>query len=119
MWFLLVVPPLALACLLPRFNFANFPALTFEQVDRSVFRNVDHAFHAMAQGGNLPCILNAANEVTVQLFLEDKIGFTDIATLNGLAMESCPFIAQPDLDALLETDAAARRWVKDNARIHI
>jgi 1-deoxy-D-xylulose-5-phosphate reductoisomerase len=102
----------------PRFNFANFPALTFEQVDRSVFRNVDHAFQAMAGGGNLPCILNAANEVNVQLFLEDKIGFADIAVLNGRALEVCPFIQTPDLEALLETDAATRRWVLENARIY-
>lgn len=111
--------PLRMTNSFPRFNFANFPSLTFEQVDRTVFCNVDHAFRAMAQGGNLPCILNAANEVSVQLFLEEKIGFADIATLNGLAMANVPFIAQPDLDALFETDAAARRWVLEHARIHI
>ena len=103
----------------PRFNFAAFPTLTFEQVDRQVFQNVDHAFAAMAKGGNAACTLNAANEVTVQLFLEGKIRFTDIADLNGRAMSACPFIPQPDLEALYATDAEARRWVVEHTTIQI
>ncbi|MEM7040001.1 MAG: 1-deoxy-D-xylulose-5-phosphate reductoisomerase, partial [Bacteroidota bacterium] len=95
----------------PRFNFLDYPSLTFEQVDREVFENVAHAFAAMGKGGNLPCILNAANEVTVQLFLEEKIRFTEIAALNGAAMAAIPYVQQPGLADLLETDAAARRWV--------
>lgn len=99
----------------PRFNFLDYPQLTFEQVDRKVFRNVEHAFAAMGKGGNLPCILNAANEVTVKLFLEEKIRFTDIAELNGKAMAAGSFEAKPDLANLQETDTWARAWVNEQA----
>ena len=67
----------------------------------------------MALGGNAACILNAANEVTVQLFLEEKIGFTDIATLNGLAMKALPLVPEATLEQLFETDRQARAWVLD------
>lgn len=100
----------------PRFEFPLYPSLTFEQVDRDVFRNLSHAYEAMRRGGNAPCILNAANEVTVQMFLEGKIRFTDIAELNGEAMEKVSFVAKPDLDALLATDASARIWVEENIK---
>lgn len=99
----------------PRFNFLDYPQLTFEQVDREVFQNVAHAFAAMGKGGNLPCLLNAANEVTVQLFLEEKIRFTDIADLNGRAMAAGSFEAAPDLAALQESDDWARAWVLEQA----
>lgn len=101
----------------PRFNFLNYPSLSFEQPDRNAFRNLQHAFDAMERGGNAPCMLNAANEVTVQLFLEEKIGFLDIATLNGEAMAQGAFEKAPDLDCLLETDAWARSWVREQARL--
>lgn len=100
----------------PRFNFLDYPALTFEQPDRDAFRNLQHAFDAMKRGGNAPCILNAANEITVQLFLEEKIGFLDIAKLNGEAMVAGAFEKTPDLQCLLDTDAWAREWVMEQAR---
>ena len=100
----------------PRFNFLDYPALTFEQPDRDAFRNLQHAFDAMKRGGNAPCILNAANEITVQLFLEEKIGFLDIAKLNGEAMVAGAFEKTPDLQCLLDTDARAREWVMEQAR---
>lgn len=100
----------------PRFEFPLYPSLTFEQVDSDIFRNLEHAFSAMRRGGNAPCILNAANEVTVQKFLQGKIRFTDIAELNGEAMEKVSFVAKPDLDALLATDAAARTWVEEEIK---
>jgi 1-deoxy-D-xylulose-5-phosphate reductoisomerase len=95
----------------PRFPFSRYPALTFEDIDRDVFANLKHAFEAMNRGGNAACILNAANEVTVQLFLEDKIKFTDIADLNGLALHTLPFLADPSLEQLFESDRQARDWV--------
>lgn len=100
----------------PRFNFLNYPSLTFEPADKEVFQNLGHAFSAMSKGGNLPCILNAANEITVQLFLEEQIEFTDIARLNGEAMAAGEFIASPQLSDLLETDQWARAWVTDKAK---
>lgn len=98
----------------PRYDFSSQATLHFEPVDRSVFRCVDLAYHAMGKGGNLPCALNAANEETVRLFLEGAIGFTAIAELNERAIERVPYIAQPTLDDLFFTDAAARQWVSEN-----
>jgi 1-deoxy-D-xylulose-5-phosphate reductoisomerase len=95
----------------PRFNFADYASLTFEAPRPEVFRNLASAFEAMRRGGNLACILNAANEVTVQLFLQEKIGFLDIAEINASAMEALPYIAHPSLEDLFETDTATRAWV--------
>jgi 1-deoxy-D-xylulose-5-phosphate reductoisomerase len=95
----------------PRFPFARYPALTFEDIDRDVFSNLKHAFQAMNMGGNAACILNAANEVTVRLFLEDQIKFTDIADLNGHALNTLPHLKEASLEQLLETDRQAREWV--------
>ncbi len=99
----------------PRFSFADYASLTFEGCDRNVFRNLQHAFDAMEKGGNMPCMLNAANEVSVQLFLEEKIGFLDIAELNGAAMTAGGFEANPDLETLLASDEAARAYVREHA----
>lgn len=100
----------------PRFPFSKYPSLTFEDVDRDVFTNVRHAFDAMGMGGNAPCILNAANEITVRLFLEEKIKFTDIADLNGHALHALPHIADATLEELLETDRSARAWVMEQVQ---
>lgn len=98
-----------------RFNFLNYPQLTFEQVDRDVFRNLGLAFEAMERGGNLACILNAANEVTVRLFLDGKISFLGIAELNEAAMRTLPFLPQPSLEDLFAIDTETRRWVSEKA----
>ena len=63
----------------PRFDFAKYPALTFEKPDTETFRNLALAFEALAQGGNMPCVLNAANEVAVEEFLQDRIGFLQMS----------------------------------------
>ncbi|MEL6191590.1 MAG: 1-deoxy-D-xylulose-5-phosphate reductoisomerase [Bacteroidota bacterium] len=94
-----------------RFNFADFPSLTFEQVDTKVFRNLALAFEAMEKGGNIPCILNAANEVTNALFRKGEISFLDMADMNHQAMESVTFIERPTLNQLFETDTLTREWV--------
>ncbi|MEM7511318.1 MAG: 1-deoxy-D-xylulose-5-phosphate reductoisomerase [Bacteroidota bacterium] len=94
-----------------RFNFADFPSLTFEQVDTKVFRNLALAFEAMEKGGNIPCILNAANEVTNALFRKGEISFLDMADMNHRAMESVTFIERPTLNQLFETDTLTREWV--------
>ncbi len=95
----------------PRLPFAKYPSLTFEDIDMDVFANLKHAFTAMKMGGNAACILNAANEVTVKLFLEEKIRFTDIADLNGAALHALPHLPAASLEQLFETDTAARAWV--------
>lgn len=95
----------------PRFNFLDYPSLTFEQVDQAVFKNLALAYQAMDQSGTTPCVLNAANEVTNLLFRQEKISFLDIADLNEAAMAAIPHVAAPQLADLLEADAAAREWV--------
>ncbi len=92
-----------------RFNFINYPQLTFEQPDLNTFRNLQLAYDAMDAGGNLPCILNAANEITVAAFLQDKIGFLDIAKINEKAMQAVSFQKSTSLESLIETDHEARR----------
>ncbi len=89
---------------LPRLDFANYPNLTFERPDRQTFRCLDLAYRAIRRGGNLPCVMNAANEVAVQRFLDGKIGFLDIADVVETAMQSAHFIPNPTLDDLFETD---------------
>jgi len=91
-----------------RFNFLNYPELTFTQADTKSFRNLELAFTAMEKGGNMPCILNAANEVVVEAFLKDKIGFLQMSEVIEKCMEQMDFIAQPTLNNYLETDKQTR-----------
>ncbi len=98
----------------PRFNFLKYPSLTFESIDKKVFKNLDLAYQAMHLGGTAPCVLNAANEVTNLLFRQGKIAFTDIADLNEAAMQALVTTKVPVLDDLFEADAKARVWVESN-----
>jgi len=91
-----------------RFNFLNYPSLTFAKADTKSFRNLELAFTAMERGGNSPCILNAANEVVVEAFLQDKIGFLAMSDVIEECMQNMQFIAQPTLNNYLETDAHTR-----------
>lgn len=92
----------------PRFNFMDYPQLTFEQADKNTFRNLQLAYDALDQKGTAACALNAANEVAVQLFLEEKIGFLDIARINEEVMINTPFILNPSYEDYVETDRIAR-----------
>jgi 1-deoxy-D-xylulose-5-phosphate reductoisomerase len=80
---------------LPRFNFADYPNLSFESPDFNKFRNLSLAFHAMNQGGSVPCVMNAANEVAVEAFLNDRLGFLQISEVIERTMEKVEFIAKP------------------------
>lgn len=91
-----------------RFNFLDYPQLTFEKADTETFRNLHLAYQALEEGGNLACLLNAANEVTVQAFLEEKIGFLDIAKINERVMRACKFISKPELKDYISSDREAR-----------
>lgn len=93
---------------LPRLDFGRYSNLTFERPDRKAFRCLDLAYRAIACGGNMPCVMNAANEVAVQRFLDGSISFLDIADHVEAAMQSAPFIAEPTLDDLFETDKNIR-----------
>ena len=92
----------------PRFNFMDYPQLTFEQPDRSVFKNLDLAYKAMELEGTAACILNAANEVAVDAFLHEKIQFLDIARINEATMLGVPMIQKPGYSDYVESDALAR-----------
>jgi len=93
----------------PRFNFMDYPQLTFEQADKETFRNLNLAYEAMEKGGTAACALNAANEVAVQLFLEEKIEFLSIAKINELVMNDTTFIAKPSYDDYVAVDQLARQ----------
>jgi 1-deoxy-D-xylulose-5-phosphate reductoisomerase len=92
----------------PRFNFMDYPEFTFHQADRIAFRNLELAYRAMREGGNMPCIINAANEIVVQAFLEDKIGFLEMSDVIERCMDDVAFIEKPDLNNYLETDQHTR-----------
>ena len=94
---------------LPRLDFALYPTLTFEKPDRNTFRCLDLAYQAIARGGNMPCVLNAAGEVAVQRFIEGKIGFLDIADHVEKALATAHYIENPTLNDLLETDKTTRQ----------
>ncbi|WP_291857986.1 1-deoxy-D-xylulose-5-phosphate reductoisomerase [Marinilabilia sp.] len=93
----------------PRFNFVDYPNLSFERADIEVFRNLSLAFGAMTRGGNMPCILNAANEVAVDAFLKTKIGFVEMSGVIEQTMQQTSFVKHPGLNDYLETDKEARR----------
>ncbi len=107
--------PMRLTSNLPRFKFSNYPQLSFLEPDRDTFHCLDLAYTAMEKGGNMPCIMNAANEIAVQNFIEEKIHFLDIPVIIRNMMEKGDFIDNPTLDDLLETDfeirIQAQQWI--------
>ena len=91
-----------------RFDFLDYPHLTFEKPDRKTFRNLDLAYTAMGKGGNMPCILNAANEIAVAAFLKDEIGFLNMSDLIANCMEKITFVPNPSYEDFVETDKQTR-----------
>ncbi|MGP8217768.1 MAG: 1-deoxy-D-xylulose-5-phosphate reductoisomerase [Bacteroidia bacterium] len=91
-----------------RFNFAAYPSLTFEKPDTDTFPSISLAYEAMKKGGNMPCIMNAANEIAVGAFLADEIGFNDIPSVVEKCMYKVKYIAQPSFNDYLESDKEAR-----------
>jgi 1-deoxy-D-xylulose-5-phosphate reductoisomerase len=91
-----------------RFNFIDYPELTFEQPDLKTFRNLQLAYDAMDKGGNMPCILNAANEVVVDAFLKDKVGFLQMSDIIEQVMNQASFIKNPTIDNFYKTDLETR-----------
>ncbi len=93
----------------PRFDFTSYPSLTFEQPDKETFVNLQLAYDALAKGGNMPCIVNAANEVAVAAFLREEIGLPEISDWIIRCMHKVPYIAHPSLEDYVWTDAETRR----------
>ncbi len=100
--------PYRLQASFPRFDFMNYPSLTFEKPDTETFRNLAIAFEAMRIGGNMPCIINAANEVVVESFLKDKIGFLAMSDVIEACMSKASFVKTPTIDDYVATDKEVR-----------
>jgi 1-deoxy-D-xylulose-5-phosphate reductoisomerase len=97
----------------PRYDFKKVSSLSFEEPDIRTFRNLVLAKEALVKGGNLPCIMNAANELEVYAFLHNRIGFLDITDVIERTMEKISFISKPTLDEYLESDGEARNYAAD------
>lgn len=97
----------------PRFDFLKYPDLSFEKADTSVFRNLGLAFDAMHKGGNMPCVLNAANEVVVQAFLEDRVGFLQMSDVIASCLDRMPFIKTPMVEDYRQCDKETRLLAKE------
>ncbi|MFW5773405.1 MAG: 1-deoxy-D-xylulose-5-phosphate reductoisomerase [Tangfeifania sp.] len=93
----------------PRFDFSDYPNLEFAQPDTKKFRNLALAFEALDAGGNMPCILNAANEIVVESFLKGQTGFLQMPDIIEKAMQKVSFIEKPDIDDLIQTNAETRK----------
>jgi len=108
--------PQRLANSFPRFNFAEYPNLSFEQPDLQTFRNLQLAYDALAAGGSAPCVLNAANEVAVAAFLEGSVGFLEMSDVVEHALNAVEHVKKPDIEALFALDTAAREAAKSRVR---
>ncbi len=92
-----------------RFSFLDYPELTFEQPDLETFKNLQLAYEALEKGGNMPCILNAANEVVVDQFLKEKIGFLEMSDIIEICMDRVEYLNNPSLEDYVQTDIETRK----------
>lgn len=102
--------PNRIACDFPRFSFKKYPQLSFEEPDYKTFRNLGLAIEALNKGGNMPCVLNAANEIAVWAFLKNRIGFLDITAVVEKTMAKIDFIEKPTLEEYFDSDGEARNF---------
>jgi len=96
-----------------RFKFSDFPTLNFEAPDTNTFPNLGLAYMALEKGGTMPCVLNAANEIAVESFLKDQIGFLQMSEVIEQCLGNCSFIAKPSLDDLYRSDEEARQYARE------
>ena len=97
----------------PRFDFKRMSSFTFEEPDLKTFRNLALAMEALETGGNLPCIMNAANEIAVYAFLKNRIGFLEMTDVIEKVMGQVDYIQKPTLNDYFESDAEARTLAAD------
>lgn len=109
--------PQRIASDFPRFNFIDYPSLTFEQPDLKTFRNLALAFEALEKQGNMACILNAANEIAVEAFLKDEIGFLQMSDLIETCMQKITYIANPNYDDYVNSDKETRIFAASLLRL--
>jgi len=105
--------PKRIASKFPRYDFKKTSTLTFEEPDIRTFRNLALAKDALNKGGNLPCVMNAANELAVYAFLRNRIGFLDITDVIERTMDKVSFIDNPTLNEYFESDGEARNYAAD------
>ncbi len=96
-----------------RFDFMDFPNLSFEQADKKTFRNLALAFDALNTGGNMPCVINAANEVVVAEFLNNRLGFLQMSDVIESCMSKISFVGEPTLEDYMETDKQTRAYAQE------
>ncbi|MCW3121811.1 MAG: 1-deoxy-D-xylulose-5-phosphate reductoisomerase [Flavipsychrobacter sp.] len=96
-----------------RLDFKDYPTLTFDAPDYKTFRNLAIAKEAMYKGGNVPCVLNAANEMVVHSFLQNKVGFLEMSEMIEKTLECVPFIAHPTIEEYEQSDAHAREYAAE------
>ena len=101
----------------PRVDFRKYPVLGFEEPDIKTFRNLALATEALIKGGNVPCVLNAANEIAVWAFLNNRIGFLDMTAVVEKTMETIAFIEKPGLEEYFESDGEARNFAASLAKL--
>jgi 1-deoxy-D-xylulose-5-phosphate reductoisomerase len=97
----------------PRFNFMDYPNLSFEEADKKTFRNLALAFEALNKGGNMPCVINAANEVVVAEFLNMRIGFLQMSDVIEKCMREMAFVENPTLEDYMESDKNTRIYAQE------
>ena len=105
--------PKRLSSSFDRIDWRKTGELTFEEPNMELFPNLRHAYDALARGGNIPCVVNAANEICVAAFLNDRIKFTEMPRLIERAMNEAQYILKPTLEDYLETDKEVRRMVEE------
>ncbi|MDZ4809882.1 MAG: 1-deoxy-D-xylulose-5-phosphate reductoisomerase [Bacteroidota bacterium] len=98
---------------LPRYDFKKISNLTFEEPDVKTFRNLALSMDALNKGGNLPCVMNAANEIAVYAFLRNRINFLDMTDVIEKTMQNIPFIEKPTLEEYFDSDGEARNFAAD------
>lgn len=101
----------------PRFDFRKYDNLSFEEPDTRTFKNLALAIEALHRGGNLPCVMNAANEIAVWAFLRNRIGFLDMMVVVEKAMQKVAFIGKPSLEDYYDSDAEAREYAAELVKL--
>ncbi len=111
--------PQRLKSTFPRFNFIDYPSLSFEKPDQETFRNLAIAYHVLEKGGNTACIINAANEIAVDAFLHDRIGFLEISDVITDTLAKVSYIAKPSYSDYVETNDEARRLASEMIHLKV
>ncbi|MCF2489505.1 1-deoxy-D-xylulose-5-phosphate reductoisomerase [Dyadobacter sp. CY347] len=111
--------PARLKSAFPRFNFTDYPSLTFEKPDLDTFRNLAIAYEVLEKGGNTACIVNAANEIAVEAFLRDKIGFLEISDLIIESLAKMSYISAPTYSDYVQTNEATRRFASELIQVKV